>query len=119
MKRFLAFAIFLVSFSAFAFAAAKNTQSVNLPENVTVGSAQLPAGDYKLSWTGTGSTVQVTLEQKGVKKPITTTVPAKLVDQKRPVNSLVIDHKDGANKLQVLQFTKFSLLFADTPAQGQ
>ena len=64
MKRFFGIALALVLFAAPAFAAGK-PQSVTLSNAVQVGSTLVPAGDYKLSWTGTGPDVQATLAQNG------------------------------------------------------
>ena len=54
MKRFLGYAAVLALLSAPAFAA-KNSETINISEPVTVGATQLPAADYKVTWTGTGS----------------------------------------------------------------
>src|ERR1700691_4215159 len=78
MKRFIGFAWLLVLFSVPAFAA-RNSQTVNLSENVKVGSTQIPAGNYKVTWTGSGSDAQVTLAQGG---KTFVTAPAKVVEEK-------------------------------------
>src|SRR3974390_2981941 len=103
MKRFIGFAIILSSLSIPAFAA-KNSQTINLATPVTIGSANLPAGQYKLSWSGTAPDVQVTLEQKNVSKPATATLPAKLVTEKHDRTQLTTGSKDGVNTLQSVQF---------------
>lgn len=118
MKRFSFYALILALFVAPAFAE-KNTQSMNFPSPVKVGTTQLPAGEYKVTWTGTGSDVQVTLEQKNSKKPASTTVPAKMVDTKHPHNGFVVSRKDGVDAIDSLQFSKFDLVFDGAPAQGQ
>lgn len=118
MKRLSFCALILALFVAPAFAE-KNVQSMNFPSPVKVGATQLPAGDYKISWTGTGDAVQVTLEQKNAKNPATATVPAKMVDGKHAHNGFVISRKDGADAIDALQFNKFDLVFAGAPAQGQ
>ena len=78
MKRIFGFALIVASLSVPALAA-KNSQNVTFNDPVKVGSTQLPAGDYKVSWTGTGTDVQVTIADKDKK---TVTVPAKIVDAK-------------------------------------
>ena len=57
MKRLVAFASMLVLAAAPAFAAGVKPQTVIIPEAVQVGSRQLPAGSYKLAWTGSGPDV--------------------------------------------------------------
>jgi hypothetical protein len=69
MKSFFVLACMLLLSSAAAFAGPKN-QTVTIPDAVQVGSTLVPAGDYKLTFTGNGPEVQVTLaRQKGT--PIT------------------------------------------------
>ena len=118
MKRLLYSAAILALISVPAFAA-KNSKSVTLPEAVTVGSTQLPAGDYKVTWTGTGAGVQVTLVQTDKYSPQSATVTAKVVEGAESHNGFAVDHQGNVNTLQTLQFGKTTLIFAGTPANGQ
>lgn len=118
MKRILGCALILGLFSIPGFAAS-NSKTVTLPEQLTVGATQLPAGDYKVTWTGTAPTVQVKFEQKGAYHPLTATVPAKLVDVQNGHSGLTIEDKNGVNTLQVIQLDKINLVLGDAPAQGQ
>ena len=114
MKRFLGYAAVLALVSVPAFAA-KNSETVSLTDAVTVGTTQLPAADYRVSWTGTGPTVQVTLAHgKSV-----VTVPAKLVEQKNNVTSILTDTKGGSNVLEGINLSKVSLVFSSSPESGQ
>jgi hypothetical protein len=117
VKRLSYCALILALLSVPAFAA-KNSQSVNFSAAVTVGSTQLPAGDYKVTWDGTGSNVQVTLEQKGTSHPATTTVTAKVVDQKNGHSGYLLNSKGGVDTLETLQFSKFDVVLNGTPAHG-
>ncbi len=78
MKRQFAFLPMMVLFATSAFAGGK-PQTVSIPTNVQIGSTRLPAGEYKLTWTGSGPSVQVTLTQRA-KPPIT--FAAKAVNEK-------------------------------------
>lgn len=118
MKRFSYCALILALLSVPAFAA-KNSKSVNFPEAVTVGSTQLPAGDYTVTWNGSGSNVQVTIEQKGAMHPATATVAAKVVEQKNDREGYTIDSKGSVNTLETLTFGKFSVVLSGSPATGQ
>jgi hypothetical protein len=118
VKRLSYCALILALLSVPAFAA-KNSQTVNFADAVKVGATQLPAGEYKVTWDGTGSNVQVTLEQKGVQHPATATVAAKVVEQKNPRSGFIINTTGGANIVETLQFTKFNVVFEGAPAQGQ
>lgn len=118
MKRLSFCALILVLLSAPAFAA-KNAQTVNFPDAVKIGTAQLPAGDYKVTWDGTGSNVQITLQQKGVQHPVSATVAAQVEEQKNNTNGYIMKSKDGVNAVESLQFTRYNVVFEGAPAQGQ
>ena len=118
MKRLSYCALILALLSVPAFAA-KNSQTVNFPDSVKVGTSQLPAGDYKITWDGTGSNVQITLQQKGVQHPVTATVAAKVEDQKNKTSGFTMKTKDGVNTVETLQFTRYNVVFEGTPASGQ
>ena len=114
MKRFLGYAAMLALLAAPAFAA-KNSDSITISQPVTVGSTKLPAADYKVSWTGTGSSAQVTLANG----KSSVTLPAKVVDQKNSYNSVLTQSKDGANILQGINLNKVTVTFTSSPASGQ
>ncbi len=118
MKRLLYSAVVLALVSVPAFAAA-NSKTVTLPEAVTVGSTQLPAGDYKVTWTGTGSAVQVTLVQKDKFSAQPVTVAAKAVDAAENHTGFTVDRQGNVNTLQTLQLGKTTLVFTGAPANGQ
>jgi hypothetical protein len=114
MKRFVGYAAVLVLLSAPAFAA-KNSSTVILSQPVTVGTTQLPAAEYRVTWTSTGSDAQVTLANG----KSTVTVPAKVVDEKHSVNSVLTSNKGGANVLEGINLYKVSLVFTSAPNSGQ
>jgi hypothetical protein len=60
MKRAFAFATMLALTSAPLFASSK-AETVYIADSMMVGSTQLAPGDYKVTWTGTGPIVHVTL----------------------------------------------------------
>ncbi|HVZ85023.1 MAG TPA: hypothetical protein VG893_15215 [Terracidiphilus sp.] len=115
MKRFLAYALVLGSLSIPAFAA-KNSQSLTLSTPVTVGSTQLDAGNYKITWTGTGANVEVTIAQKG-KTPVT--VAAKMVDAKNGRVGIITDTINGKTVLQTIQLDKADLVLAGASSHGE
>jgi hypothetical protein len=70
-KRFLF--TFILAFLPFAAnAASANSGHIELDNNLTVGSTELPKGTYKVVWTGTDPNVQVTFTHGNFTK----TVPA-------------------------------------------
>ena len=115
MKRWMGIALILGSLSLPALAA-KNTQTLSLADPVKVGSSQLAAGDVKVSWTGTGSNVQVTLEQRG-KAPVTVT--AKMVDTKNGHVGVVTDAASGSDVLQSIELNNFTLVLNGAASQGE
>lgn len=118
MKRLLYSAAILALVSVPAFAAS-NHKNVNFPEAVNIGSTQLPAGNYKVTWTGTGSNVQVTLVDKDKFKSTPTTVSAKAVETSTSSTGFTVDREGSANILQALQLGKTTLVFSGAPANGQ
>jgi hypothetical protein len=114
MKRLLYSALLLTLVSIPAFAA-KNSSSVTFPDGVTVGSAQLPPGDYKVTWTGTGDNVQVTLVEKDKYSARPVTVTAKVTDSTENRTGFTSEHQGNVNRLHTLQFGKTMLVF-DTSA---
>ncbi len=118
MKRLCAFAVVLAFISVPAFAAS-HSQSVTMPEAVTVAGAQLPAGQYKVTWTGAGPTVQVTLKQQDARTPATATVQAKLVEQKNDYTAVTINNQGGAKTVQLIQLNHVNLILSSSPSSGQ
>jgi hypothetical protein len=114
MKRLFGYALMLALAVAPAMAA-KNSQSFNLAQNVKVGTTDIPAGNVKVTWTGTGDAVQVTLSASG--KSIT--VPAKMVSEKNGHKGYVVNSKGGVDELETIQLSDFSLKLESPTALGQ
>ena len=115
MKRFFLSAL-IVALSSIPALAASNSQSVTFANTVKVGATELPAGDYKISWAGTGSSVQVTIEKKGT---VPVTLQAKLVEQKHDRSSITTDTRGGSNILESIQLNRVSLVVEGPQAAGQ
>ena len=114
MKRLLGFALMLTLTVAPALAA-KNSQSVSFASPVKVGTTEIPAGDCKVTWNGTGDSVQVTIAQKGK----TLTIPAKLVAEKHNHKGYVVSREGGADQLETIQLSDVSLQFEGATASGR
>src|SRR4051794_31072431 len=114
MKRFLVNAAMLVVLAAPAFAA-KNSEKVTFAAPVTVGTTQIPAASYKVTWTGTGDTAQVTLTNG--KSAVT--LPAKIVEQKNPTSSVRTKNEKGTTVLETINFSNVSVIFTSSPNAGQ
>ena len=102
----------LVSAPAFA---AKNSEKITIGHPVTVGTTQIPAAEYKVTWNEAGSNTQVTLTHgKSV-----ITLPAKVVEQKHNVNSVRTDDAGAASILRGIDLSKVTVDFLSTPSSGQ
>jgi hypothetical protein len=115
VKRFLGFAIVLASLSIPAFAA-KNSQSISITDPVKVGSTELPAGNYKVTWTSTGSNAQVTIAAKGI---ASVTVPAKVVEAKNGHVALLTNTVSGSNVLESIELNNLNINLAGTTPTGE
>lgn len=105
MKRLIGFVIVCTLLSVSA-VAASNSQTIKFSGAVQVGSTVLPAGDYKVSWTGTGSSAKVTLEKTGMPS---VTVPATVVEQKSDHTGISTDSQSGKDVLKSIILKNVSL----------
>jgi hypothetical protein len=116
MKRFFGYALIFASLAVPAIAA-KNSQNITISTPVKVGTTQLPVGQYKVTWTGTGSAVQVTIAEKG---KASVTVPAKLVEAKNGHVAVQVNKANGGvDVLEAIQLDNFTLQLAGATASGE
>jgi virulence-associated protein VagC len=102
--RYLALlSIFAMLSSLSVFARNKNQQSVDIPDTVRVGGAQLKPGNYKMEWQGTGPDVQVTFLRDG---KTVVTVPATLKTNDDQVTQDDIVTGSENNTLQEIDFRR-------------
>ena len=119
MKRFLGIALLSALFTTplFAFSLfSSKTTTVNIPEKVTVASTQISAGEYKLSYEGSGPAVKVTLTRSG-SSPIV--LDAKLVPGKKDNVSVTLGTTDGVRVLQQIDVKNGTLVFETVQATNQ
>lgn len=116
MKRFFGFPLMLALFTATAFAANK-PKRVTFPEAVEVGSTQLAPGVYELTYTGTGSNVQVTLTRNN--KAIVTFAATAAAGNN--TTGLETYNHGGVEALETIDLdkTRLTVTGAPQPAQGQ
>ena len=109
IRAFLAF-LFLLALPVASFA--KNSKEVTFDTPVKVGDTQLDAGTYKVTWTGTGSQVEVSFSQNGNN---VATATAQLSNEPGPYDSAIqIDKRDdGSEVLMELDFKNFELIFSN------
>lgn len=95
----------------------KDSEHITLSDPVMVAGTLLKAGDYRVSWDGTGPVVQVTFK-RGDKVLVTT--PATLVNETGPYDGAVQMKTVGADAkvLQGIQWKKKALVFDQTASGG-
>lgn len=114
-KRALAFA-FILSFLPFAAnAATKNSAHVVLDNTVTVGTTEVPKGNYKVEWTGTDANAQVTFTSGQWTK----TIPAHIVAEKNGVEAQTTTVKGDKTFLTALELRNATLVFTDGTRAGE
>ena len=95
----------------------KDSEHVTLNDPVTVAGTLLKAGDYRVSWDGTGPVVQVTFK-RGDK--VLVTAPARLVNESSPYDGAIQMKTVGADTrvLEGIQWKKKALVFDQTASGG-
>ena len=112
----LALALLLAT-SAFA----SNTASFAIEDPININGTHLQAGNYKVSWTGNGSNVELSI-MKGNK--VLATTPARLVDLNSPARdnaSVVNTNADGSRSLSEIRFAgkKYALALGAETAKAE
>jgi hypothetical protein len=113
MKRFSSLLILSTMFSLMAFAADGGSGKVLLNSAVKVGSTELPAGEYKVTWTGSGDNAQVTLKQGKT----TATTTAQVVEIRRNSDAFATKSENGTRVLTQIQFRDKTLVLHEAPNQ--
>ena len=98
MKYKAILAIILMMAPVALLAAQKNSGSVTFSETVTVNGTQIPPGDYRVEWQGTGPSVEVSILRAG---KVLASSPATLVPGKTGLNG-AFEAKDGENNSHIL-----------------
>ena len=111
MKAPIAFVIACAFLAAPLFAA--KVPTVTISQAVTVGSTQIPAGDYKVTYAGSGAAVKVTLAKSGA-APIV--LDARLDAGQKGSGGVLIGTENGARILQEIDLSSGALIFASAPA---
>jgi hypothetical protein len=113
MKRFAGLIILLTIVAAGAVAADGGSGKVRFDSAVKVGSTELPAGEYKVTWTGTGDNTQVTLTQGKTK----VTAAAKLSEVRRNQDAFATKSENGSRVLTEIPFHDETLVLHAAPSQ--
>ena len=97
------FAVLGLAMLLAAGAFASNKGTLNVQETVLVNGQQLPAGEYKVRWEGTGSNVEVSFVQ-GRKEVAKTSAKVVELDTKSAYDSTVVDRSSGTPTVSQVRF---------------
>ena len=114
MKRFSTLLIVATLVSVAAFAAESGSGKIHLTNSVKVGSTELPAGDYKVTWTGTGDKAQVTLTQG----KNTATASARIEAAHQQNDAVTVSTQNGSRVLDEIQVRGTTLVLQNGPGMG-
>jgi hypothetical protein len=107
-------------FSTSAFAQSENKGKLSVPEKITVEGKQLPPGNYKVEWEGTGPNVEVKI-LKGKETVATTQARVVPAPTKATADAYAVTkQQDGSRVLSSIYFggKNFSLEIGQSTAQA-
>jgi hypothetical protein len=113
MRRFASLIVLSTLIATAAFAAESGSGKIRLDSAVKVGSTELPAGEYKVTWTSSGANSEVTLTQGKTK----VTAPAQVVTVRRNNDAVATKSENGSRVLTEIQFQKETLVLQNVPSQ--
>jgi hypothetical protein len=112
-SKFTLSTVVLVLLSVSAWAGDKMKANIEIKETLHVGSTQLDPGEYKMTWTESGSNAEVTFSQG---KKVIATVPAHLTQVRSGYHSPAIYTDSNTNALIEVGLPEVSLSFSNENA---
>lgn len=107
-SKFMLSTAVLVLLSVSGWASDKMKANIQIDQTVHVGSTQLVPGEYKMTWTESGSNAEVTFSQG---KKVIATVPAQVAQERSGYNGPAL-LTDNNNTLTGVALPKVTLSFA-------
>ena len=114
-SKFMLAAVALVLLSVSGWASDKMKANIQIDEAVHVGSTQLAAGSYKMTWTETGTSAEVTFSQG---KKVIATVPAQVTQVRSGYDGPAIETDSNALTGIALPKTSFKFTNGDGAVTG-
>ncbi len=105
--------VVLVLLSVSAWARDKMKANIQIDQTLYVGSTQLDPGEYKMTWTESGSNAEVTFSQG---KKVIATVPAQATHERSGYQSPAIHTDSSTNTLISVDLPEVSLSFTSENA---
>jgi len=98
----------LVLFSVSGWAGDKMKANIHIDQTVHVGSTQLAPGEYKMTWTESGTNAEVTFSQDN---KVVATVPAQVTQERSGYNSPALRTNRDSNTLTGVDLPTVSFSF--------
>lgn len=105
--------VLLVLLSVSGWASDKMKANIRIDHTVHLGSTQLAPGEYKMTWTESGSDAEVTFTQGG---KVIATVPAQITQERSVYDGPALFSDKASNTLTGVQLPKVLLSFTGKDA---
>jgi hypothetical protein len=105
--------IVLVLLSVSGWASDKMKANIQIDQTIHVGSTQLAPGEYKMTWTESGSNAEVTFAQG---RKVIATVPAQITEERSGYSNPALITDIASNTLTGVLLPKVSLSFTGKDA---
>jgi hypothetical protein len=113
LSKFTLTAFALLLFSLSGWASDKMRASIQIYQTVHIGSTELAPGEYKMTWTQSGSNAEVTISQD---KRVIATVAARVAQVRSGYRSPVLLTDSVSNTLTGVDLPKVSISFGSENA---
>ena len=115
-SKFALGALLLAFLSVSGWASDKMKANIRIYDTVQLGTTELAPGDYKMTWTESGSNAEVTFSQG---KKVIATVRAQVTQERSEYNGTAILTDSASNRLTGVKLPKESFSFSDSPASAK
>jgi len=112
-SKFTLSTVALVLLSMSGWASDKMKANIQIYQTVYVGSTQLAPGEYKMTWTESGSNAEVTFSQG---KKVIATVPARVTQVRSGYDGPALHTHGASNTLTAVELPKLSFSFTNDNA---
>lgn len=103
---FAVFGLMLLAVSGWA--SDKMKATLEIPQSVHIGESELAPGEYKMTWTQSGSSAEVTIYQHN---KVIATVPARVAQVRSGYQGPALHINNATNRLTEVELPKVSISF--------
>ena len=108
LSKFMSASFVLLLFPVSGWAGDKMSATIHIDQTVHIGSTELAPGEYKMTWTQSGSNAEVTFSQG---KKVILSVPAQATQERSGFNSPAVRTNSVSNTLIGVDLPKVSISF--------